>query len=106
MNDQILLWEGLRSLIHRAEEVFGWEEDERIAVPLFSMIESGNVDDKMLVDWIGKEQVQSNRILQERVRRFNWKNVVRSLYFLYLKKGTKQTSVKNFLQLEQLFIAY
>jgi hypothetical protein len=81
------LWQGLRALVLNAEDVYICEEDERISIPLTAMVESGKVPLETLCGWLEQEKITDSRSMQNDIRRLNWKQVTRSLYFRLHKLG-------------------
>lgn len=70
-------FEALASLVSRATSVYADEEDERISLALGALVETGKVPLSALIAWLDEELPSED----ERVRRINWKHVVRSLFF-------------------------
>jgi hypothetical protein len=68
--------EALCSLVTRAEEVFGAEEDERIAVALAGAVEQGKLSIAELATYVAAVAPTTDR-----VKRLNRKLLARSLYF-------------------------
>ncbi len=73
-----LAFEGLASLVSRAQSVYVDEEDDRISLALATLVETGKVSPTELSAWL-EGAIPS--IGAERVMRINWKHVVRSLFF-------------------------
>jgi hypothetical protein len=75
------LFDGLRQLVERADEVFQGEEDERLAIALASMLTSRNVEPAELEAWLYAEAPArpATPDFAAHLRRVNWKLVARSL---------------------------
>jgi hypothetical protein len=86
-----MVWGSLRSLVEHADMVFVCEEDERIAVPLRSMVTRGLVAVRDLCSWIEQAKPSSTSSLADLTQNINWKNILRSLYFGLKKSGNLDT---------------
>lgn len=98
------LFEALRMLINRADEVFQGEEDERIAIAIAAMLRRGTVTTSDLRAWFEAEAPTTQTAdFEARVRRVNWKLVARSL-LLRLEK--EQPGVTDLAGLDSPFSIY
>lgn len=97
------IWEGLYSLIIRADAVYEYEEDERIAQPIKSMITNGKVSIAEVCDWFLGEQPESVSYLRDIVTSINQKHVLRSLFFHLKRTGISRDSEEQLLKLEAAF---
>lgn len=77
VDDCRALFEGLASLLTRAEHVYDAEEDERIATALDTI--SGRVGLDRLVEWLDAEAASLDLTALPTPPRINWKHAVRSL---------------------------
>jgi hypothetical protein len=100
-------WRGLASLIDRAGHVYDCEEDERIAVALARMVELERVRLEKLAEWIAGQLPNDEGPFDEiRVRRTNWKHLVRSLYFRLQRTGHAQGQLDPLVRLSESLVQF
>ncbi|WP_018757420.1 DUF2785 domain-containing protein [Paenibacillus terrigena] len=83
------IWQAFYQFITRAEAVFGFEEDERMAVALRSMITHQHVSAAQFCTWIetASEQLDQQDYMERYVKGINLKHVVRSVYLGFKLNG-------------------
>jgi hypothetical protein len=100
------LFDALRMLVDRADEVFQGEEDERLAIALASLLTSGNVEPAEFHAWFhaAAPAAPPTPDFAAQVRRVNWKLVARSL-LLRLQREQSPTA-DEFSDLDRPFSIY
>lgn len=93
------IWTGLFDLLNQAPQVFGAEEDERIATPVIAMIELKKITAADLFSWLQIDTVRAAMI-----RRINFKHFVRFLFMRMKERALleKEEELRLF-QLEHRF---
>jgi len=99
------IWQAFCQFIRRAEGVFGYEEDERMAVAIRSMITHQHVSVAQFCTWVEdtKEQFSQEAYMERYAKSVNLKHVVRSVYVgLKLNGQLQEEEEQRFLQLKAL----
>ncbi|WP_314587642.1 DUF2785 domain-containing protein [Paenibacillus terrigena] len=83
------IWQAFYQFILRADGVFGYEEDERMAVALRSMITHEHVSVAQFCAWVeaASEQLDQQDYMERYVKGINLKHVVRSVYLGFKLNG-------------------
>ncbi|HEU4964113.1 MAG TPA: DUF2785 domain-containing protein [Bacilli bacterium] len=87
--DCLALWDGLQALVAHAPTVFSFEEDERIAFPLWAMLAEGKADVATIAGWLKNALPEKKSVSYDRflIHKTNLKHVTRSLYFRLRKEN-------------------